>query len=819
MVRGKAIVRGFLVAALTFQQLGGLAPYQSVAPVYAATENLFAVLRAPDADWTFLQSRLNGYPYSVVNQSELSLDKLKIHKLLFIPNVTTFTVEQVNTLQTWVDQGGRLIVSGAIGTSSPPEAQIALKRLLGVYWGGTLTSSATIEKGTQPDPWLNRGNFKDAVRGGTLVPVNFGNNIQARFQKERSPAVITTPSLTFLAWEWGSGSAKSDRQWLGAALERYVPGTAADVADAQEAKFTPVSTFEALNMQKELQNLLGRVESTILTNDASATTDSLPVQYRDAAQQARKTLNDLPAMIKSGKDEEARTAWKAALDKLWANYPASQLAALPEVRAIWLDRGTLVKAGSEEGLKVVFDRLAKAGINTVFLETVNAGYPVYPSKVAPQQNPLTRWDPLRAGVKLAHERNMELHAWCWMFATGNRRHNVILNQPPSFPGPVLAAYPDMAMTDRKGQLLDKHETWLDPANNKARDYLKRLLKEIVTEYGVDGVQLDYIRYPFQRKASFGYSATSRSRFQQLTGVDPLDIDSTKDYSLAKMWREFKTNQVTSFVAEVSQELRQANPKIILSAAVFPIERTQRLSLIQQDWETWAEQGLIDVVVPMTYSLETKDLKELIEPNLMQVNNSNAPVLLLPSLMVKGLTQVKLRDQLQAVRDLPSGGYSLFAVAYLGDEQQQLLNANSSASPFNPTRQPFQTVQARFKVIQSEWNLVTSSKKIWISDADIAPFQAQAQRVNESINSLVERPSPVRIQKVRQDLAQLRASMVSWLRLEKLERPYRVQTWDNRLGALDAMLRYGELALPRLAATETAKLQANQSSSPTSVPGN
>jgi hypothetical protein len=169
--------------------------------------------------------------------------------------------------------------------------------------------------------------------------------------------------------------------------------------------------------------------------------------------------------------------------------------------------------------------------------------------------------------------------------------------------------------------------------------------------------------------------------------------------------------------------------------------------------------------------------------------------------------------------LPSGGYSLFAVAYLGDEQQQLLNANSSASPFNPTRQPFQTVQARFKVIQSEWNLVTSGKKIWISDADIAPFQAQAQRVNESINSLVERPSPVRIQKVRQDLAQLRASMVSWLRLEKLERPYRVQTWDNRLGALDAMLRYGELALPRLAATETGKLQANQSSSPTSVPGN
>jgi len=813
MVVGKAIVRGFLVAALTFQQIGVLPPYalsQGIAPVYAATEgNLFAVLRAPDANWAFLQSRLNGYPYSLVNQAELSLDKLKSHKILFIPNVTTLTLEQVSTLQTWVDQGGKLIVSGAIGTSSSPEVQTALKKLLGVYWGRALPSFATMEKASQPDPWLDSANFKDPVLGGLLIPVNFGNNIQARFQKERSPAVITTPSLTFLAWEWGSGSAKSDRQWLGAALDRYVPGTAAALAVAEEAKLTPISSFEAFNMQKELQNLLGRVESTILTNDASATTDNLPVQYRDAALQAHKTLKDLPAMIKAGKNEEARTEWKTALDKLWANYPASQLAALPEVRAIWLDRGTLVKAGSEDGLRIVFDRLAKAGVNTVFLETVNAGYTVYPSKVAPQQNPLTLWDPLRAGVKLAHERNMELHAWCWMFATGNQRHNVILNQPSSFPGPVLAAYPDMAMTDRQGRLLDKHETWLDPANNKARDYLKGILKEIVTEYDVDGVQLDYIRYPFQRKASFGYSPTARSRFQQLTGVDPIDIDSTKDYSLAKMWQEFKVNQVTSFVAEVSQELRQAKPRIIISAAVFPIERRQRLSFIQQDWETWAEQGLIDMIVPMTYSLETKELKELVEPNLMQLNNANAPVLLLPSLMVKGLSQVKLRDQLQAVRDLPSGGYSLFAVAHLTDEQQQLLTANSSVSPFNPTRQPFQTVQERFKIMQKEWNLLASGKKIWMADFDIPPFQAQVMRVSESINSLVERPSPVRIEKVRQDLSQLRTGLVSWLRLEKLERPYRVQTWDNRLAALDAMLRYGELALPRLAGGATKKLQISE----------
>ena len=121
------------------------------------------------------------------------------------------------------------------------------------------------------------------------------------------------------------------------------------------------------------------------------------------------------------------------------------------MRAVWFDRGTIVKARSEADLAPLFDRIAKAGINTVFFETLNSGYPIYPSRVAPQQNPLARgWDPLKAAVKLAKERNMELHAWVWTFAVVNQRHNEILNLPRDYPGPVLARYPEWGTTDQKG---------------------------------------------------------------------------------------------------------------------------------------------------------------------------------------------------------------------------------------------------------------------------------------------------------------------------------------------------------------------------------
>ena len=52
--------------------------------------------------------------------------------------------------------------------------------------------------------------------------------------------------------------------------------------------------------------------------------------------------------------------------KLWDYYPTDRPLAQPEIRAMWLDRGTIVKAKSEADLAKVFDRLAEAGINTVF---------------------------------------------------------------------------------------------------------------------------------------------------------------------------------------------------------------------------------------------------------------------------------------------------------------------------------------------------------------------------------------------------------------------------------------------------------------------
>jgi uncharacterized lipoprotein YddW (UPF0748 family) len=492
-------------------------------------------------------------------------------------------------------------------------------------------------------------------------------------------------------------------------LERLTPRM--EAANAKQ----PITNVEVIALRQELENLIGRFESAQLaanaTNSSGSTTGILPAAKAVAA--AREIAKTLPQLIKKQDYATARAQWQKAQQLLWKNYPSDRQFAQPEIRAIWLDRGSIVRAGSEQGLASIFDRLAAAGINTVFFETVNAGYPIYPSIVAPQQNPLVRgWDPLAAGVKLAHQRGIELHAWVWTFAAGNERHNALVNFPANYPGPVITAHPDWASYDNRGSLFPpgQGKPFLDPANPEARQYLLQLLDEIVSRYQVDGLQLDYIRYPFQdpsAERTYGYGMAARQQFQQLTGVDPTQI-RPRDRILWQKWTQFRTQQIDSFVALASQRLRQKRPNLIMSVAVFPLSEHERIHKLQQHWELWASRGDIDLVVPMTYALDTHRFNNLSQPWITSTKLGST--LVLPGIRLLNLPVSVAVDQIQLSRDLPASGYSLFAVENLSNELQTLFQRTQGSSstllqaPI-PYRQPFQTAAARYTGLQREWNFL------------------------------------------------------------------------------------------------------------------
>lgn len=163
-----------------------------------------------------------------------------------------------------------------------------------------------------------------------------------------------------------------------------------------------ISQIEALKMQRELSDLIGRVQSATqaaravqvnhriavaeedetetdrLTSPSNrnreyivALTPDQPIDLGATAtilDQARATLADFPGLVAAGAYREARDRWIDARLALLDSYPDASQRAQPEIRAIWLDRGTIVEAGSAAGLERLFDRLEAMGITIVFLK-------------------------------------------------------------------------------------------------------------------------------------------------------------------------------------------------------------------------------------------------------------------------------------------------------------------------------------------------------------------------------------------------------------------------------------------------------------------
>ncbi len=833
-----------------------------------ATGEVLGVVKSPDnaRQWSEIVSRLErvGVKYCTVDatnwKTELDLGTVSV---LLLPSIETLDAVQANIIENWMNQGGKVIVSGPTGNLSRPEIRSQLRKLFGAYWAYPLSSKSNLQLApNSPPEWFGRRQLEQNFMGAVLFP--FGNNSQTAavwLDEKKSPAAILTDNSTVLGWRWGVeavADANLDTAWLKASLNRYGISTYGrfsptkykpavscrpNVIPKKEPEpFIPgwqlersqsslnyrqnitLSRSQIYEMTQELEGLISRFESTLLTADAlesnlglstseavtrrftknignkeqlkNNTKNSRYSKAHQALKKARKNLNKFSSLVQQGRTTQAKGEWIEAKRILWDNYPTDRPVSKPEIRAIWLDRGTIVKTRSEADLAKIFDKMAKGGINTVFFETVNSGYTIHPSRIAPQQNPLIRgWDPLEAAVKLAHERGMELHAWVWTFAAVNKRHNIIVNEPENYLGPVLSRYPDWAMTDKKGNKFHPKsgKAFLDPANPGVQRYLTLLLEEIATNYDIDGIQLDYIRYPFQNYATnFGYGIAARQEFKKQTGVDPVTL-SLKD-PLWSQWTGFRIKQVDNFVESISRQLKQKKPDLILSTAVFPIPRHKRVNQIQQNWEEWVRQEWIDLLVPMTYALDAQQLTELTRP--LFDHKSEGTALLLPSIRLLNIPDIVAVDQMQLLRGMTTQGFAFFAAENFNSRLANIFgrtngNTRKQQSQPLPHRKPFEAGLSRYNNLQKEWNFFLSNNQVSMSKTSLKEWGTKADELASALEKLANKPSKSRLLSAKLRLSSLRRRFPRWLKEDQNISTYQAAVWENNLASLDRLLGYGD----------------------------
>ena len=214
-----------------------------------------------------------------------------------------------------------------------------------------------------------------------------------------------------------------------------------------------------------------------------------------------------------------------------------------------------------------------------------------------------------------------------------------------------------------------------------KEFYSQLFQEVGKNYPIDGIHLDYLRFPDPTLADACYASEHCQKFEEEYGVDPREISPLNQPAFYREWNKTRAQFLTDFVTYISEELRHSLPHLIFSCAVkpqgFPEELNPR-SL--QDWPRWAELGLFDVFIPMTYSSRPPEFKGL----LLWINtflSSSAP-------FYSGIWGVNLSDhsiaqEIAIAREAKSQGVSIFAYPYLTDQTLSFL----AAGPFHEKPSP------------------------------------------------------------------------------------------------------------------------------------
>ncbi len=252
-----------------------------------------------------------------------------------------------------------------------------------------------------------------------------------------------------------------------------------------------------------------------------------------------------------------------------------------EVRAVWLttiggldwphsyaqSRASIARQQDE--LRRLLDGYARAGINTVLLQTRIRGTVIYPSAYEPWDgclsgNPGTSpgYDALQFAVDECHKRGMELHVWVVTLPVGKWNKLGCRRLAARMPGLLKKIGPD---------------GYMNPEDPRTAAYLTDMCEEIVRQYDVDGIHLDYIRYP----------ETWRMKVS------------------AERGRQF----ITDIVRRIHDRVKGLKPWIKMSCS--PVGKFDDLSRywshgwnaytkVCQDAQGWLRDGLMDALFPMMY---------------------------------------------------------------------------------------------------------------------------------------------------------------------------------------------------------------------------
>lgn len=574
-----------------------------------------------------------GIRHAKIPESQLTANKLSTARLLLLPYNARPTAAHLALYKQHLASGGKMIVC----FSESPE----LARLMGVALGDAVSHR-------EPGRWAGfqftdpkalhvpERVYQQSWGLRLATPLNESGRviaywIDARGARQPEPAWLATES-----GYWMTQILLDDDR---AGKERLLTGLIGSLEPAawSDAAREAISTCGKIDGFGSLADSINGIQKLAVGHPGRAGIQAL-------LDQAMTEYNELSALQSQGRFVEAVDQARAVRQLLALAYSRAQRPPERELRAVWDHDGVGWYPGD-------WDRTARelkeAGFNTLFVNTLWAGLAHYPSAVVPSSFTAQRFgDQMKAASEAARRHGLALHAWVVLWQVGNA--------PAEF----------QARLRKEGRLQQDASgatvTWLNPAMPANQQHLLAAIEELARTYDVDGIHLDYVRYP---SAQACYAPASRQAFEtwlgRSLGTWPAAVRSGTGLSEFRRWR---AGIITDFVRQTRQRVRQVNPKLKLSAAVWG-GYPDIIQSIGQDWGLWLREGYLDFVCPMNYADDTYKFSALTQ---RQLALPGARGRVFPGIGVTA-SESQLRpdqviEQIATARRLGASGFALYKLS-------------------------------------------------------------------------------------------------------------------------------------------------------------
>jgi uncharacterized lipoprotein YddW (UPF0748 family) len=337
-----------------------------------------------------------------------------------------------------------------------------------------------------------------------------------------------------------------------------------------------------------------------------------------------------------------------------------------EVRGLWVVRTALV---SPEAVDRVVDAAHEGGITDLFVQVRGRGDAFYESRLVGRSGLLSQqpagFDPLLRLIERSRPRGLRVHAWVNVLLTAHfglplppehvvRQHPEWLMVPRAAGARALSTPVSslISVVGQVGRTVGEAEGYyLSPSAPGVPEHLEAVVRELVRAYPVDGLHLDFIRYP---SPEYDYSRAALEQFRRERGGGG-DLLGGPTRSPAA-WDEYRRATLTALARRLVEAARRERPGIVLSAAVVPDEAAA-LSQRFQDWPGWMKLLLFNAVCPMAYTADSRIFRAQVEQARTLLPAGGA---LWAGIGAYRLTLAAIVERIQLARESGASGVVLFS---------------------------------------------------------------------------------------------------------------------------------------------------------------